>query len=193
MKRFKGTRGTICFILIIIIIIVAYFMLANRSIKEEGQTAILTQTKKVLLRDLEKNYPPSPKEVIKYYSEITKAFYDGDYTEEELEELALKAREMYDDELKATQTEEEYLLALQEDINHFKANDWTISSYSTSSSLDVEEFKEDGREYARIYCIYSVRKGSKVFPTNEVYILRKDQEGHYKILGWAPVEETDEG
>lgn len=186
MSRFKGTKGIIVFIIIVFLIVGYYFYLSNRqaAAKKEQEAQSLTVVQDTLLRDLNTNYPPTPKEVIKYYSRITQCFYNEEYTEEELKELALKAQELFDDELIQNKKQEQYLTDLQTDIETFKSDECTIPSYSISSSTDVEYFSEEGYDCARLYCIYSLKQGSAYSTTQEIFVLRKDDAGHWKILGW---------
>ena len=60
----------------------------------------------------------------------------------------------------------------------------SISSYSTSSSTDVYYFAEDGFDFARLYCTYNIRMGTAKQPIEEIFLLRMDLEGHWKIYGW---------
>lgn len=189
MKRFQGKKGTIILGILVVMLIGYYFYVANYRTNKEEEVPAISALQSVMLRDLEKNYPPSPKEVVKYYSEITKCFYDGAYTEEELDKLAKKSRELFDAQLAAKQTDEEYLTALKYDINRFASNKWTISSYAVSPSVDVEEFTEDGYDFARLYCIYTIRQETRLVSTTEVFLLRKDENGHYKIFGWDLAEQ----
>ena len=101
-----------------------------------------------------------------------------------MKDLALKMREIYDDELVANQTEEEYLDLLKKDIDEYRLNGRSISGYSPSSSMDVEFFTENGYDWARLYCIYDVKQSSLIYKTTLCFILRKDEDGHYKIYGW---------
>lgn len=191
MKRFSGKKGTILLIFLACLIVGYYAYLSNRTVpeKEEVEADILSDVEIVLSRNLETNYPPTPREVVKYFSEISKCFYNEEYTEEQLSLLAGKIRCLYDDELVANQTEEEYLKALKEDIKDFNEKKRTISSYELSSSIDVEPFVLDGYEWARLYCIYSIKEGTVIVKSNTQFLLRKDSEGHYKIYGWKLVEE----
>ncbi len=187
MKRFKGTKGTILLIILACLVVGYYFYLSNGSNKADPEPVdaeIMTMSQKVLSRNLESNYPPSPREVVKYFSEITQCFYNEEHTDEELKDLALKMRGIYDDELVANQTEEEYLDLLNKDVNEYKSNGRSISGYSPSSSMDVEYFSEDGYEWARLYCIYDVKQNSLIYKTTLCFILRKDENSHYKIYGW---------
>lgn len=178
----NGLKGVILALVMAGLIVGYYFHLSNREVKKEPSKAKVSAVQDVLLRDLEKNYPPTPKEVVKYHAEISKCFYDGAYTEEEFDALARRARELYDEELKATQTEAEYAEELKEDIAEFEETDTVISSYSTSASTDVD-YSADGNS-ASLYCIYNVRQGKQIVSSNHRYMLRKDENGHWKILGW---------
>ncbi len=184
MGRLKEAKGIIILIIVIGLIIGYYFYLSNRTVTQTEESAQPTAVQTVLLDNLEISYPPSPKEVVKFYCEITKCFYNEKYTEEELKALALKIRELYDDELVANQSEEQYLTDLKADIDSFAEKKCTISSYSTSSSMDVEYFSADGFEFAKLYCMFTLRQGTELKFTTERFLLRKDDEGHWKIYGW---------
>lgn len=161
-----------------------YYVMSKgeKSEKEENVASTLVQT--VLLRDLDKSYPPSPKEVVKYFSEISRCFYNEKYTEDELLELAIKIEGIYDDELIANQTKEQYLKDLKADIAEMKTYDRAISSYEVSASTDVEYFYE-GEDYcASLYCTYNIRQKSEILQSRVVFILRQDENKHWKILGW---------
>lgn len=194
MKRFKGIKGMILLVVLVCLVLGYYFYLSNRDVTETETTdaEIMTMTQRALARNLETNYPPSPREVVKYFSEITQCFYNEEHSEEELKALGLQMRGIYDDELIANQTEEEYLDLLQKDIDEYKANDRTISAYSPSSSVDVENFSQDGYEWARLYCVYDIKQDSLLYQTTLCFILRKDENDHYKIYGWKKTDGQDQ-
>ena len=188
MKRFQTKRGMFFLVLLLIIIMVAYYLLSNTSSQVVEEVKI-TDVQELQLRDLEKNYPPSPKEVVKYYSKISKVFYEGLATEAEIELLAIKSRELFDEELRENMTQEEYLIALELEIASFKEDGIKISSYSLPDSVDVEYFREDGYEFARIDAMYTLMQGSTIKNTVETFVLREDQAGHWKIYGWDLTKE----
>ena len=111
------------------------------------------------------------------------------YTEEEFKELALKIQTLYDAELVANTTQDQYLQALKWDIEQFTKEKIVISSYTLSSATDVEEFKQDGYSWAKLYCTFTLRTGTQLSSTQEVFLLRKDEENHWKIYGWELVEQ----
>ena len=193
MKKATGARALVFCAVMVLLVVGYYYYLSNRNVPQPEEAVpeeeVLTPTQEVLLRNLDTNYPPTPREVVKYFSEITQCFYNEENTEEEIEALGLKIRELYDDELVENQTEENYLASLKFDIEEFKKNNRTISSYAPSSSVDVDTFSEDGYDWARLYCIYGIKQGELLYNSNIVFVLRKDEQGHYKIYGWKLVEE----
>ena len=193
MKRFRTPRGVFFLFLAVCCVLLAYYLMNLKAEKSKPEDYVkLTKVQEVLSRNLETNYPQTPKEVIKYYSEITKCFYDETYTEEELYDLAMKAMELYDHDLAANKPEEDYIRDLKSEIQVFKNNSNSISSYNISSSTDVYYFTEDGFDFARLYCTYNVRMGTVIQPVEEVFLLRKDLEGHWKIYGWDAASEHKE-
>ncbi|MBR5317460.1 MAG: hypothetical protein IKU39_06170 [Lachnospiraceae bacterium] len=185
MKRFGTPRGVFFTLLAVCCVLLAYYLMNVKAEKSKPEEYVkLTKVQEVLARDLKTNYPQTPKEVLKYYSELTKCFYNETYSEEEFYELAMKAVELYDHDLAANKTEEDYIKDLKSEIQLFKESEYSISTYSTSSSTDVYYFQEDGFEFARLYCTYNVRMGTVIQPIEEIFLLRMNLEGHWKIYGW---------
>lgn len=188
MKNFKGTKGMLILIVLVFAVVGYYYYLANRTPKEteqeNSQGTKVTAVQNVLLRNLERDYPPTPKEVVKYFAEITKCFYSEKYTEDEFNQLAEKIQQIYDDELVAAKEQESYLQDLKDDIEKIKADKYVITAYKTSASTDVELFEDDGFEWARLYCTFYMVQGTRKTNTQEKFLLRKDEAGHWKIYGW---------
>lgn len=185
MKKFKLSTSIIIIVVSVALIVGVFWFVLNRNAKDDEPTDVqISAVQNVLLRNMENDYPPTPKEVLKYYSDITQCFYAGGYTDEELEQLALRAWELYDEDLQANQNYAMYLEDLKAEIESYKEKDWTISSYSTSASTDVEEFERDGDEWAQLYAFYNVRQSTQIVKVTELFLMRKDEAGHWKIYGW---------
>ena len=80
---------------------------------------------------------------------------------------------------------------LKKDIEEFKEKKRTIVSYVPSSSVDVETFTKDGYDWARLYCIYGIKQDGLLYNSNIVFILKKDENSHYKIYGWKLVQKDN--
>ena len=172
----------VVFLFLIFLLVGYYFYLSNKTGGGEEETET-TKVQEVLLRDLSRNYPASPKEVLRYYSELLQCMYNEEYSDQELEQLAAKTMEICDEDLVSFQSEA-FIDDLKADIKIYKGEGIQISSYKTSTSTEVEYFTKDGRECASLFCSYSLRKGTNLQAVEEVFIMRKDESGHWKIFGW---------
>lgn len=187
MKK-STTRVTLVIIIMIIGVVGYYTYLSNRNRTLQEETAI-TPAQETLSRDLSIDYPPTPKEVVKYYNEILKCFYNEDCTEEEIEALGAQARELYDEELLANNEYDTYLIQLKADIQEYKDQERKITSISVASSTSVDYYTKDGYSFARIMCGYNVMEGTVGHSASQVYLLRRDENKKWKIYGWMSLEE----
>ncbi len=194
MKGRDGRSGIKVFVigLILIGLILGYFFyLSVRKGKDTDEDTQIGVVQEILMRNLDKNYPPSPREVLKYFGELTQCFYSEEYTEEEFYQLAMKIQELYDDELIANKSQEQYVEDLRWDIAQFKDQNTVVSSYSLPSSTDVDFFTQDGYSWARLYVEFTLRTGTHLSFANEIFLLRRDDNGHWKIYGWQPEDQEE--
>ena len=187
----SGLKGFIIGLVLIGLVLGYFYYLSVRKGGDESDEVEISPEHEELLRNLDKSYPPSPREVLKYYGQLVQCFYGEEYTEEEFEQLAAKVMELYDDELAGNQTPEQYLENLRWDVDQWKEKETKVSSYSLPSSTDVDFFTEDGYSWARLYFGMNLRKGTQLDVINAVYLLRKDDQGHWKIYGWKLEEDLN--
>lgn len=197
MRKNNGVKVVIIGIVLLCLVLGYYYHLSNKKAAENEKNNVkLTAVQEALLQNLDKNYPPTPREVIKCFGNLCQCLYEGQYTEEEFLALAAQAQKLYDAELIANSTQEQYIENLKYDINNFKEKKIVISSYSPASSTDVERFTQDGYEWAQMQCVFTLRKGTQLSKSEEIFMLRKDENGHWKIYGWGLDDEerqTDSG
>lgn len=186
-----AAKSGLVILLLVGMMLAYYYYLSNRQKESELPVAKLTVAQELIARNLVNNYPPTPKEVLKYYSELTKCFYNEEYTDEELEQLAMQARQLYDEELVLDNDWSQYFIKLQSDIESFKGKSIRVSSYTLPASTDVFFFSEDGFDFARVYCTYTLTSGSVKQSVEEVFLLRKDADKHWKIYGWDLAENVN--
>lgn len=192
----KGKSNKTFLILIILVVLVVgyYAYLSNRAKEDKAEiiaSTNVTHVQEMIAQDYTRNYPATPREVVKHYAEITKCFYGETYTDEELEKLGYKIRELYDADLVIKQGNG-YIENLKKDVQDMVAAGTVVSGYKVSASTDVKYYTKDGRECAGLYCIFTLRNGTSMQSVEEIFILRKDDDGHWKIFGWdvAPKEDN---
>ena len=182
MKK-STVRVTIVLIVLIVGVVGVYAYLSSRS-RSVAESASMTNVEKVLSRDMSYDYPPTPKELLKYYNEIQRCFYNENCSDSEIEALVVRARELYDAELLASNALNVHIASLKAEIKDYKDHKRVISAISVAASTNVDFFEEDGYEFARIYCGYNVTEGSTTRQTRQIYLLRRDEDRRWKIYGW---------
>lgn len=188
MKKYGRT-------IIVIAVLVAlglgyYYYLANKDTGKDA-TDIAADTGEVsvlISKGIMANYPESPKDVVNLYARITKAYYDTSLTDEQIEALGKQARLMFDDELKNTQTDADFYEKLKEDIGNYNSTKTRISSYVIQSAAKTKYSTFKDRQYASIALVYYLRQGDKLIDSPTKFTLRKDDDGHWKILFWELTE-----
>ena len=166
-----------------------YYSLSHKNAKsaEDAQDKT-TEVEKIIERDFDKKYPKTPREVVKWYNRIITAFYGEDYTDEELEKMADQARSLMDDELLSYNPRDTYLKSLKADIEDYKTRDKIIVQSSVSDSNDITYATVDGEYCAYVDAYYFSREASDYSRTYEEFVLRRDDEGHWKILSFRLTE-----
>lgn len=188
MRRFPKSAAVLAVMLITVFAL--YYYLVNK-VERQAPETVTTAVQDVLLKNLENDYPPTVREVIKYYNDIMNCYYSENPTDEEVQKLAEKAMELYDGELANYQEEDLYIADLQAEIARFAAEETVLSHVALASSTAVDYYTHNGRECAQIRCIYTMRQKTNLMTVKEIYVLRKDDSGRWKILGWIPADEKD--
>lgn len=190
MKK-SSTRATILIILVIVTVVGYYAYLSNKEHKSRAEVA-MTFTETVLSRDLEVDYPPTPKEVLKYYNQIQKCLFNEDCTQEQIESLILKQRELFDSELLENNTLAMHMIQYQQEREVNQSKNRKLTSTSVASSANVIYDTVDGFEFAKLNCGYNVMEGNRSIPVTQVFVLRKDTNRRWKIYGWKLLNDFQE-
>lgn len=181
-------KGVIIAVVLVALVGGFYFYVSN--IGKDNDDVVVSAVQNVLLRNLDNDYPATPKELVKYYGDITKCLYNENYSEEQLAQMADKMIALYDDELAENNPRDQYIVDLKAAVKDFSDKNYTIISYTTSSSTDVEEYTHEGRKCASLYCTYSIKTGADYVSSKQVFVLCKESgTGHWKILGFDIINE----
>ena len=96
-------------------------------------------------------------------------------------------RQLFDDELLQYNSEEDQLSGLKEEIQSYNDDEKKFVNFSVAEGSQVQYNTDDGRNYAKIRVSLVIKvKGASAYP-EEDYILRQDENGNWKILGWQAV------
>ncbi|MFV0341982.1 MAG: DUF6715 family protein [Anaerocolumna sp.] len=186
-KPHKKTLQTIItmFIISVLIVTVYYFVRTDRGIGVKNTQSKKTQAEILVEQDIEDEYPATPKDVLELYINISKYCYDRNTSEEQIDKLAAQARLLYDEELLENNPLEIYKSNLQDEINRFRDENIDVMNYYTGNDEDAEFWTNDNKEYASRIVTYTLKDGSDYTKVYCTFILRRDNNSKWKILGWT--------
>lgn len=174
------------------VILACYIRLTAKPASNEEATIDNSEVGQILAKDMDLNYPSNPHDVVTYYSRIIKAYYDGKYTDDQLNGLAQHARAMFDSELLSYNDYDGYMERLKEEIEAYKDDKKTIVEYTVQRASDIEYITDNGIQYARVKTIYyTAEDGGSRNKVYEQYTLRQGDDGEWKILYWDVIQETN--
>lgn len=180
---------TILFMSILaVVIIYAYFQITGKKEEQVPKTKI----EKLINRNLEGNYPATPREVMKVYGELTRYLYNGNeekkLSDEQLEALLDQVRILYSEELLEENPREEQLERLKMDVADYKKMSKTIMSYTVQQSSQIQFGELNGREVAKVVISFTTKaSGEQPAKTYERFLLQADAEERWKIVGWEQI------
>lgn len=178
----KTLRGIIIFVICAGLCVGYYFYLNNYS---GGKEQTPSETAQLINKDLDSSYPTTPREVIKFYNRILLALYsENKPTDQEVADLSSQIQKLMDEELLQQNPEGSYLSSLVSDLKAYEEEEKQMVSFTLSASRDVEHKEIDGAECAYVEASYYITGKEDSGRTKQTYILRKDAQGRWKILGY---------
>ena len=155
---------------------------------EKTTTKNQTETEILLSKDLDNFYPSTPRAVVLLFGRIIQCIYTQDITEQELFGLVELQQKLFDDELLEINPIDTFYQSAQIEWQTFKENKTVFAGYQADRASNVKTWKKDGAEYASLTMYYSLRESGGVSADYNEFILRKDEQNQWKILGWRKIE-----
>ncbi len=191
----KKARLIIIAIACICLICAGYFFFSqNNAVSEED----LTEVEKVLVKELKKDYPKTPREVVKFYNRIIKCYYSEDLSNKELEDMVDQMLYLLDEDLLLVNPRDEYYKSVVSDIEEYEKKNKTVVSTDVCDSNDVsyvDDVKDGSDEVDKLAYVnasYFINTDGKFTNTYQQFVLRQDEDGRWKILTFYEVEGESE-
>lgn len=169
------------------LVILGIYLIFNRNknvAKEEDY--VLTVVDEITTTDLSKSYPADARMIVSFYAKIMQTLYKETYTEEQEDKMISVLAGIMDDELLANQSD--FNKSVKNEVQERKEGDYSISTYVVQTK-EPEVVKIDGSKMCNVDCLFTLRKGTTHTATYYQYVMRQDDEGKWKILGWTIKED----
>ena len=184
----KKTHIILIIVVCVALLVGGFAFWMNNKGNASSEDVELTKVQQLITKDLEKNYPSTPREVVKTYNEIITCFYNEEYTEKELEALVEQTLILMDEELAAINPKDKYLQKVKAEILEYAAAERTIMRYNLPSSNEIQVLTVDGRECAYVEMSYLLKEKNSLNKTFQTYVVRKDEDGNWKIVSFYKTE-----
>lgn len=172
--------------------ICAGFFFFSQDNKEREEN--LTEIEKVIVKDLKKDYPKTPRTVVQFYNKIVKCYYGDKPTDEQLNDLVDQMLLIMDDDLLLVNSRDDYYNSVVKDIAQYKEENKQLVSTDVCDSNDVKYITDDkdgGTEkdkLAYVNASYFIKTDGEFGYSYQQFVLRQDEEGRWKILAFYQIE-----
>lgn len=191
----KKKGGIIALVVVAIVVVVVFAIIAYRRPKNVQDTKVITEVEELISKDIEFNYPATPREVVKLYNRYLIALYgENGYSAsaDSIKKLGAKMRQLYDEELLGINPESTYYSALEADIVSEQNAGKVMLQANVADSNKVKYIEIDEKDCATITASYFTKENNTNFTrTYEAFLLRKDSKGRWKILGFQQYSGKD--
>ncbi|MBR6281532.1 MAG: hypothetical protein IKR14_03410, partial [Lachnospiraceae bacterium] len=163
--------------IVLAVLIVSYFIYLQKNpatSKTNDTSTQMSELDKVLTKDFSKDYPSTPREVVKWYNRILMLYYGEELDEGELDSLTSQAMALFDAELVENNPKEIYMTSVKAEIDDYKDKGRKLVTADVADSEDVVYETVRGDDMAYIVGHYFVKENTSYSDTYQKYALRKD-------------------
>ena len=194
-KKMAQLIGSLCLVVTVVLgIFLALNLREDNSIfsKEEAKN---TEAQAILSKDIDRNYPATVREVVRLFSRISQCYHNQEISEEEFKALAELQRKLFDEEFLENNPMETFTNSLAAEIDVAKSKKYQMVTWRVQKQSSVKTWIDGENSFASIIASYTMNdKESGYTRTYEEFLLREDENGRWKIVGWRltdPVEIDD--
>jgi len=160
--------------------------------KDEVQN---TEAQNILAKDIDRNYPATVREVVRLFSRISQCYHNQEISEEEFRALAEMQQKLFDEEFLQNNPLDTFVNNLSAEIEDAKTRKYQMVTWSVQKQSSVNNWQDGDNNFASIVASYIMNAKDEGYTrTYEEFLLREDENGRWKIVGWRltdPVEIED--
>ena len=197
MKGRKLARliGSLC---VVVCVVLALFFLLNMK-EDDGifskEQKTNTEAQNILSKNIDRNYPATVREVVRLYARISKCYHNESISEDEFKGLVEFQRKLFDEEFLANNPIETFTNNLSREIEAAKEKKYQMVQWRVQKESSVVTWQDGDNKFASIVASFIMNEKEQGYTrTFEEFLLREDEEGRWKIVGWRltdPIEMDD--
>lgn len=189
-KKKKGPLGTIIFMVLFAAVVIGIYFAITRNKDNSAKEipAEVSEADTLIKKDLDWEYPATPREVLKLYCRITRCLYNDDLTDEQIKKLVSQVRNLYSFDLLENNAEDEQIAFIKGDRSEYKKNKKTIFSFAIDSAGNIEYMDTKAGKTALIKMYFTLKAGANMDRAYEEFSLIREDSGRWKIAAWRKSE-----
>lgn len=191
-KKLAQLVGSLCLVVVVVLgIFLALNLGEDDSVfsKEEKPN---TEAQNILAKDIDRNYPATVREVVRLFSRISKCYHNETITEEEFKSLVEMQRKLFDEEFLENNPLDTFTNNLAAEIDAAKSRKYLMATWRVQKQSSVITWLDGDNHFASIKASYTMTEKNVGYTrTYEEFLLREDETGRWKIVGWRltdPIE-----
>lgn len=187
MAKKKETGGNAKSILVAIFLVgllLFYFNHLSNNTANRRTAAQKSEIEQLSEYDYVREYPKTPRDVVKLHNRYLKLFYGQSLKDDELEVLNNNIRRLYCKDLLFMNPEESSLGSLKADIKNMKEEKISYKLCELPEGSQVTTYSKDGKEYANLEVQITLNTKDQRGYLYVEYVLIKEND-QWKIYGWG--------
>ena len=194
-KKLAQLIGTLCTVVVVVLGIFLALNLRKDNSVFSKDSKPNREAQNILAKDVDRNYPATVREVVRLFSRISKCYHNETISEQEFQELVELQRKLFDEEFLANNPLETFTNNLSAEIEAAKSREYQMVNWRVQKQSSVETWQDGDNNFASIIASYTMNAKEEGYTrTYEEFLLREDENGRWKIVGWRltdPVEIED--
>jgi hypothetical protein len=179
----KNLKVVILAIVCIVVICGGFYLYSQN--QGGGNKDELTDVQKIILHDFKKDYPPSPREVAKWYNRIVAGYHHKDTTPEQLGKLVDQMILLFDEDFKVKVPRNQYYNSVAADVKAYEKAKMQITLMNVCDTDQVRYSTDDRNDdkLAFVDIDYFVKTDGQLARSYMTIGMRQDEDGRWKIVG----------
>ena len=197
MKGKKTARlvGSLCLVVVVVLGVFLALNLGEDTSVFSKDEKPNTEAQSILAKDVDRNYPATVREVVRLYSRISRCYHNEAISGEEFQKLVEMQRKLFDEEFLDINPLDTFTNNLAAEIDAAKARKYQMTAWRVQKQSSVVTWQDGENHFASIVACFTMsEKEAGLTKTYEEFLLREDENGRWKIVGWRltdPVEIED--
>lgn len=184
-KKLAQLIGSLC---VVAVVVLGVFLALN--LREDNdifskEVQSNTEAQAILAKNMDRNYPATVREVVRLFSRISQCYHNQELSEEEFLQLVEMQRKLFDEEFLEQNPLETFTNNLAAEIDTAKSKKYQMVTWWVQKQSSAVSWKDGENSFSSIIASYTMNAKEEGYTrTYEEFLLREDENGRWKIVGW---------